>query len=144
MSRPRPSCRCQPQPSWRRRRRRSAAISTTGEAPPPETSARSLYLRHQPRLAQDHNHAHLVSAHSRHRLCRLRPASTDPALRKAVLRETVLQETLAAPANPQVRFWAPPMSYHRPPASEAAKASLAADEAAREQVPAGRSTWVLP
>src|ERR1700674_1843950 len=144
MSRPRPSCRCQPQPSWRRRRRRAAAISTTGEAPPPETSARSLCLRHQPRLAQDHNHAHPVSAPSQHRLCRLRPASTDPARRKAVLRETVLQETLAAPANLQVPSWAPPMSYHRPPASEAAKPSRAADEATKELVPAVRSTWVLP
>src|SRR4029077_12729912 len=112
-----------------------------GEAPPPATSAQSRCLRHQPRLAQDHNHAQLASARSRHRSCRLRPASTDPALRKAVLRETVLQET---PANPLLHSWAPPMSYHRPPASEAAKPSRAADEGAREPVPAVRSTWVLP
>src|SRR4029077_7890987 len=119
-------------------------ISTVGEAQPPATCARSLCLRHPPRLAVDHDHAHLASARSRHRLSRLQPASTDPALGQAALRETVRQEAPAAPLNPQVRFSAPPTSYHRRPASEAAKPSPAADEATKAAVPGGRSTWALP
>src|SRR5260370_3382984 len=140
MSRPHPSGRSQPPPSSPRRRHKSATSAIAGEVPPRASCAPSLCLRHLPRLAVDHEPARPASAHSRHRLCRLRPVSTDPALRK----ETVRQETPAAPANPQVRSSAPPTSCHLPRVSEAAKPSRAADEATKAPVPAARSTWALP
>src|SRR3981081_4659046 len=140
---PYPNSRCRHQPSWRLRRHRSAATSIAGEAPPPATCGPSPCLGHLLRPVEDHNHAHLASALSLPRLCHHRPASTDPAHSKAVL-QTAQQETPAAPVKPQVRSSAPPMSYHRRPASEAAKLSLAADVATKARELAVRSTWALP